>query len=343
MKNKGLYIILFSLMSLISACDLFTENEFEKLYPNEYNSSDEMTGKWILALSPFGPIDDYKEYDIRNIDDSNSFDKEYFIGVEMENGRIVDGSICNIYRLDSSLIFQGTIKQFNHEGEVNDPLSFLLQTSSSPGIDKSRNEVLYYKLVGNICKFKKDGTKESCFELDSIYSSIGSVASIYKSVKNYSQSTLDLYNTGVQTNYFDSLKTHMGLLGRTKNSEYLNGVIEIINSIGSQQRSTYSSQENGSNNSPSSSSKKFNIVVEYTPSNNNEYPEGVTVANCQWCSETFGYVGDFAAMSFDFAKYRHLNLGGFRITENRYGCRVETGTTYCSKRCASKACDADFR
>lgn len=327
-------------MSLISACDLFTENEFEKLYPNEYNSSDEMTGKWILALSPFGPIDEYKEYDIRNIDDSNSFDKEYFIGVDMENGRIVDGSICNIYRLDSSLIFQGTIKQFNHEGEVNDPLSFLLQTSSSPGIDKSRNEVLYYKLVGNICKFKKDGTKESCFELDSIYSSIGSVASIYKSVKNYSQSTLDLYNTGVQTNYFDSLQTHMGLLGRTKNSEYLNDIIEIINSIGSQQRSTYSSQENGSNSS-NNSGGKYNIEVEVKEQPSEDH---VSYKNCEWCGRTFSYLSDWDAMYFVTKPFSAPRVdGGYQYRKNRYGeCQISSYGDYCTRKCASEACDADF-
>jgi hypothetical protein len=336
MKNKGLYIILFSLMSLISACDLFTENEFEKLYPNEYNSSDEMTGKWILAISPSF----WDGFEITEINDSLASDKTYFIGLEMTNGKIESGSNCVIYRLDSTKIYEGRIIEVKNEGEATDPFSYSFMTNSNKTIE---SKLLHYRIVGDVCQYNRNGEKETCFELDSIYSSIGSVAAIYNSVKNYSQSALDLYNTGVQTNYFDSLKTHMGLLGRAKNSQYLNGVIEIINSIGSQQRSTYSSQENGSNNSPSSSSKKFNIVVEYTPSNNNEYPEGVTVANCQWCSKTFGYVGDFAAMSFDFAKYRHLNLGGFRITENRYGCRVESGTTYCSKRCASKACDADFR
>jgi hypothetical protein len=334
MKNKGLYIILFLLMSLISACDLFTENEFEKLYPNEYNSSDEMTGKWILAISPSF----WDGFEITEINDSLASDKTYFIGLEMTNGKIESGSNCVIYRLDSTKIYEGRIIEVKNEGEATDPFSYSFMTNSNKTIE---SKLLHYRIVGDVCQYNRNGEKETCFELDSIYSSIGSVAAIYNSVKNYSQSALDLYNTGVQTNYFDSLKTHMGLLGRAKNSEYLNGVIEIINSIGSQQRSTYSSQENGSNSS-NNSEAKYKIIVE--EESTDDY---VDYKDCEWCGRTFSYIGSWNAL-FLIADGK-LNSqpkvdGGFQYKKMRYGeCSITSGEQYCTRKCASEACEDDYR
>lgn len=342
MKKKEIIfgIIVVAIFAFVSSCSWFTdENSLENLYPNEFNDEMIMTGKWLFAIKE----SESGLYEIIPIKSEDESKIKYLVGVEIQNGRILPGSNCNVYRRDSTLLFKGKLNLSKSAGIGKDPLSFVFQTVLSLGVSASNNEVLYYRMVGKINKYNNQEKHSESFTLSDDYENQNDVLRITNYIKENKDKLNNLFTSSEITN-LDSLLSNYGLISRTKNSEYFNTIkLRIDNAIKVENLSigmsdTLSAAGNDNFQKSSEPKIRFTIVDETQETEEPQNTREGEYSYCEWCNNRF-----FKGSSI-WADWRLYVKGDGWDVQDKRNCKTHqtNNARFCRQKCAVEWCYSNY-
>jgi len=313
-------IITFSI-----SCSKSTKS-LDVLYPNKVNEDGKAEGSWLWYIVHTG----FDEQELLPVNGDPGLLKTSFIGLEMSNGEVVPGSKARLYSLDSSLLYEGSIVQYEESGKEDDPFSFVMR--SSPNAPPPYR---HFRLIGSVYKYNSQEEIVDTIELEADYINDKAIelALLVIAVSKNDPNRAD-YFSRLELELMDSLQANYGIYLRAKDARLLDDVLDAIVRADSRINTL-----NTGNNDPND---EIQITISSDDIGQEVENDSHLWGTCRRCNRSFYKGSEFDAM-MSFAEGRPYKPGtGWVLKMTRDYCegvKQDPGAgEFCSETCALEFC-----
>ena len=319
-----------SLIVLVNSCSLLSDKEsLEDAYPNAVNDNGNAEGKWLWYVASVEGEVQYLFPATLDPTSMSPYKVICFVGLEMENGKVAPFSKARIYSLDSVLIYDGNIVEYQEVGRWDDPFCYSMSTLEG-------SELIQYRLIGIVNRYNRDGEIIDSIDLEAGYINAEAVdlvlnfISVAKDDPNGSN-----YFSSRELDLLDSFQVNYNVLLRNKNDQLIDDALDVMVRI--------DKQIAAENRRQSSANEEYLGTTSSDDVDDSVSEDSHLNATCRRCSRKFykggGPLG--AMMSFLEGRTYKPGTGWVMIINRGYceGVKQDPGMgEFCSEHCALEFC-----